>query len=81
MGSAEIKNVESSPDGMILTLTDAGARQGKLYVVSSKPLSLQSAKGCKATIAPAGEHLWCVTLNERLRMTPNVIHLKPAAAH
>lgn len=76
MGSAEIKNVESSPDGMTVTLTDAGARQGKLYVVSSKPLSLQSAEGCKASIAPAGENLWCVTLNERLRNTPNVIHLK-----
>lgn len=78
MGSAEIKNVESSPDGMTVTLTDAGARQGKLYMVSSKPLLLQSAEGCKASITLAGDNLWCVAINERLRNIPNTIRLKPA---
>ncbi len=76
MGSAEIKDIQATPQGMTITLTDAGARDGKLYVHSTRPLTLASAQGCQASVAPAGENIYCVTLAGRQRNSPNVISLK-----
>lgn len=76
MDSAEIKNVESSADGMTVTLTDAGAREGKLFIHSPRPLALSSVQGCEASVAPVGKNLYCVTLSGRQRSTPNIIRIK-----
>jgi len=76
MGSAEIKDIEATPQGMTVTLTDAGARDGKLFIHSPRPLTLASAQGCEASVAPAGDNIYCVTLTGRQRNTPNVISLK-----
>lgn len=75
MGSAEIKDITTEPTGMTIMLTDAGARDGKLYVHSDKPLSLQSAKGCKASVTPAGNTIYRVTVNGRQRNAPNAISM------
>ena len=75
MGSAEIKDMTTAPTGMTIMLTDAGARDGKLYVHSDKPLSLQSAKGCKASVTPAGNTIYRVDRERLQRNTPNAISM------
>ncbi len=75
MGSAELKELRTERNSVTIDLTDAGAREGKLFIFSHEALSLVSAQGCKAAVESAGENLWCVTLAGRQRGTPNILNL------
>ena len=75
MGSAEIKDVKHEGGTMTIALTDAGARDGKLFLYSRAPLTLKNAAGVSATLTVAGDNLWCLALADRRRNTPNVIQL------
>ena len=75
-GAAEIRNVTSGRGMMLLELTDAGAREGDLFIYSRLPLVLKSAGGCAVTgIAQAGEFVWRISIADRQRGMPQRIEL------
>jgi len=65
-GAAEFKHVRSSRGALQIELTDAGARDGDLFVYCHWPLLLKTATGCAvAGIAQAGENVWRISLAGR----------------
>jgi len=67
-GASEIKSVVSRSASMEIELTDAGARDGDLFVYSRLPLVIKSAVGCTVTgIASAGEYVWRISIGDRQR--------------
>lgn len=67
-GAAEIKNVKTSRSSMEIELTDAGARDGDLFVYSRPPVILKTAVGCNVTgVVQAGENAWRISLADRKR--------------
>lgn len=78
MGSAEIKDVQTTANTVTVTLTDAGAREGKLFFYSLPALKLAKAEGCTAEVASAGENLWSVAIAKRERGKSNWIRLEAA---
>jgi signal transduction histidine kinase len=65
-GASEIKRVVSRSASMEIELTDAGARDGDLFVYSRLPLVLKGAVGCTVTgIASAGEYVWRISMVDR----------------
>ena len=67
-GAAEIKRITSTSDLWQVDLTDAGAREGDLFVYSRLPLMLKAACGCAVTgVTQAGEYMWRISLAERQR--------------
>ncbi len=65
-GAAEIQKVTSLQGGMEIELSDAGARDGDLFVYSRLPPVLKSATGCRVEkIAYAGENVWRIALSDR----------------
>ncbi|MEI6675427.1 MAG: hypothetical protein WCO57_09645, partial [Verrucomicrobiota bacterium] len=58
-GAAETKRVSCGRGAMQIELTDAGAREGYLFVYSRLPLVLGATSGCEVTgIVQAGEYMW-----------------------
>ena len=75
-GAAEIQRVTSGRGSMAIELTDAGAREGDLFIYSRLPLLLKSAIGCAVTgVTQAGEHVWRISLAERQRGVPQRLDL------
>jgi len=75
-GAAEIRRVGSSRGAMEIELSDAGARDGDLFVYSRLPLLLKEAAGCMVTdVASAGEYVWRIGLADRRRGEPQRIVL------
>ena len=65
-GAAEIKRVNSLRGAMEIDLTDAGAREGDLFVYSRFPPFLKVATGCTVkTVEGAGENVWRIGLQDR----------------
>ncbi|MEI7953980.1 MAG: ATP-binding protein [Verrucomicrobiota bacterium] len=65
-GAAETKLITSTRGLWQIELTDAGARNGDLFVYSRLPLDLKAATGCLVTgVSQAGEYVWRITLAER----------------
>lgn len=65
-GAAEIGRVTSLQGGMEIELTEAGARDGDLFVYSRLTPVLKSATGCKVEkIAYAGENVWLIAVKDR----------------
>jgi len=75
MGSEEIKGVEASPDGITITLTDGGARDGKLFLFSSGTLRLEENAGCEASLASVQPNVWSIEIRGRRRGTLNRVRL------
>jgi signal transduction histidine kinase len=62
-GAAEIQRVTSLQGGMEIELTDAGAREGDLFIYSRLLPVLKSATGCTVDkISYAGENVWRISL-------------------
>ena len=78
MGSAEIKDVQTTAHGVTVKLTDAGAREGKLFYYSTHVLKLAGSEGCTAELVSAGENLWSVSIAKRERGKPNEVRLEAA---
>ncbi len=65
-GAAEIKDVKQSHGSMEIELTDAGAREGDLFIYSRWQPVWKAAEGCEvAEIASAGENVWRINLVRR----------------
>ncbi|MGQ9620657.1 MAG: glycoside hydrolase family 36 protein [Bacteroidales bacterium] len=75
MGSAEIKNIESSSQGIKIGLTHGGAREGRLYVYSPFPLKVETATGCEAFVVSQGENLYSIVITDRSRSEENAVSL------
>jgi signal transduction histidine kinase len=66
-GAAEIKQVESSRSSFAVELTDAGARDGELYLYCAMQPVLSAESGCAVSgITSAGENVWRVSLHDRM---------------
>ena len=67
-GAAETKRITNKRGLWQIELTDAGAREGDLFVYSRLPLVLKAATGCVVTgVSQAGEYVWRISLAERQR--------------
>ena len=75
-GAAEIERVTSLQGGMEIELTDAGAREGDLFVYSRLTPVLKSATGCKVDkIAYAGENVWRIAVEDRRTGIPQRVEM------
>jgi len=75
-GAAEIRRVASARGALEIELTDAGAREGDLFVYSRRPLILKGATGCAVTgVAGAGENAWRISIADRQRGVPQRVEL------
>jgi signal transduction histidine kinase len=76
-GAAEIQRVTSKRSSFSLELTDAGARDGDLYLYSRLQPVLASAAGCTVSgITSAGENVWRVSLHDRKSGVPQRIDME-----
>jgi signal transduction histidine kinase len=67
-GAAELKCVTSRRGAMTIELTDAGAREGDLFIYSRYQPILRTAEGCVVSgIGSGGENVWRISLRERQR--------------
>jgi len=65
-GAAEIKRVTSLRSAMQIELTDAGAREGDLFIYSRVRPVMKEVAGCAVEgINPAGENVWQISLSGR----------------
>jgi alpha-galactosidase len=75
-GAAEIKKVAYRRGEMEIELTDAGARNGALYIYSRQQLTWKGAEGCVVReVASAGEYVWRVSLSFRQVGVPQRVTL------
>jgi signal transduction histidine kinase len=75
-GAAEIQRVTSLQGGMEIELTDAGAREGDLFVYSRLTPVLKSATGCKVDkIEYAGENVWRIAVEDRRTGMPQRVEM------
>jgi len=75
-GAAEIKKVSNSSSAIEIELTDAGARDGDLFLYSRLPVVLKTASGCSVTgVAQAGENAWRVSIADRKRGARQLVKL------
>ena len=75
-GAAEIKNVKTTRGSINIELTDAGAREGDLFIYSQKALTVGTATGCiLKPIEAAGENVWKIHLADRQSGKPQQISL------
>ncbi|MBN8459355.1 MAG: hypothetical protein J0M04_16120 [Verrucomicrobia bacterium] len=75
-GAAEIQRVTSLQGGIEIELTDAGAREGDLFVYSRLTPVLKSAAGCTVEkIAYAGENVWRIALTDRRAGVPQRVEM------
>ena len=76
-GAAEIKNVNTTPNGIDIELADAGAREGDLFLYSQKPLTASTATGCTVkSVEAVGENVWKVHVEGRQSGKPQRVNLK-----
>ena len=75
-GAAEIKNFKCTATNITIDLTDAGAREGDLFIYSRKALAADKATGCTMTsIAVADTNVWKIHLEARENGRPQQIRL------
>ena len=76
-GAAEFKNVSSTPGAISIELTDAGARDGDIFLYSPKPLGSKSATGCVVkSVESVGENIWKIHIEHRESGKPQKIELE-----
>jgi signal transduction histidine kinase len=75
-GAAEIKRVKQGRGSMEIELTDAGAREGDLFIYSRRQPVRKAAEGCEVSeIASAGENVWRINLVNRKCGAPQRVAL------
>ena len=75
MGSAELESISTKTNEMKIGLTNAGARDGKIFIYSAVPLKVTNATGCEAFVLPQQENIYAVIINDRSRTEENTISL------
>jgi hypothetical protein len=77
MGSAEVENIASRPGEIVIALNDGGAREGAVFIYSTKPLKLAKAEGCSVKeVFAAEESIWKISIHARRSNSLQRIHLK-----
>ena len=75
-GAAELKRVRAGRTAMTFELTEAGARDGSLFIYSRYQPVLRTASGCQVDgIFSAGENVWRISLHDRKRGVPQRIDM------
>jgi alpha-galactosidase len=75
-GAAEIKQVSQRRGMMEIDLTDAGAREGSLFIYSRRQPVWKAAEGCVVTgITSAGEYVWRLSIVDRQVGAPQRVTL------
>jgi len=75
-GAAEIKHIKQGRGSMEIELTDAGAREGDLFIYSRRQPVWKGTEGCEVgEIASAGENVWRINLVNRQCGVPQRITL------
>ena len=75
-GAADLKRVRSGRTAMTIELTEAGARDGFLFIYSRYQPVLKTTSGCLVDgIVSAGENVWRVSLHDRKRGVPQRIDM------
>jgi signal transduction histidine kinase len=75
-GAAEIRQVTAGRSSFSLELTDAGARDGDLYLYSHLQPLLSTASGCLVSgITSAGENVWRISIHDRRTGVPQRIQM------
>lgn len=75
-GDSEIKSIRAGRSAMTIELTDAGAREGYLFVHSRFPPVLKHAAGCEVSgLAIVGENVWQLHVNNRQLSAPQRIEM------
>ena len=70
-GAAEFEHVASLHGAMEVRLTDAGARDGELFIRCGSRPRVRTASGCKvAAIEATGKDIWRVAITSRQRGMP-----------
>jgi signal transduction histidine kinase len=76
-GAAEIQRVTCTRGAMQIDLTDAGARDGDLWVYSRWPLVFKAARGCALKdVASTGDNVWRISLMDRQHGQPQRVELE-----
>lgn len=75
-GAAEVSRVIQRHGSMEIELSDAGARDGDLFIYSRRQPVWRGAEGCTvAEIASAGEYVWRISLKDRQCGVPQRVAL------
>lgn len=75
-GAAEIKRVTSLTDAIEIELTDAGAREGDLFIYSRQQPVPMEVSGCAVKhVSRAGENVWQISLAARQSGVPQLVEL------
>jgi hypothetical protein len=78
-GAAEFKNVTTTSTGIDIELTDAGARDGDLFLYNQKPFTAGRVSGCTVkSLESTGENIWKLHLEGRESSKPQKIGLTVA---
>ena len=76
MGATEIDGMATTADGIVVTLSDAGAQDGSLTFYSKSALAAGTAENCEiAGVESLGDNLWRVDLKGRLWGKPQSVSL------
>ena len=76
IGATEIDNLRTTPGGIKIDLSDAGAQKGSLTFYSKKPLKAVGSDNCRVTsVQNLGDNLWRVNIAGRLWGTKQFIEL------
>ena len=75
LGAAEIADWRASADTVAIALTDAGARDGAMWIHSTMPVLIEAVRGCAAEVESAGESLWRVKVSGRQRGARQTLRL------
>ena len=75
-GAAEIADCRWDGNTYTITLTDAGARNGTLFIRTPKPLTLDTSSGCAASIEQDNENIMRLNIAERIRGSEQHICLR-----
>ncbi len=77
MGTAEIKNIVSDKMGITIELfPEAGARSGRIYLYSKKPLNEVHSTNSKVQLFKKSENLYVLVLENRDRNEREIISVK-----
>ena len=75
MGSAEFRLVEVTAGELVIYLTDAGARNGKLFLYYPGQLAIKQVEGCEASLISEGSDIHILNLSNRIRNGKNTVRL------
>jgi hypothetical protein len=67
MGLAEVRSAQTTEEGLVLDLSDAGARAGALYFYSAGKLAVAAVKGFEVVAVKRMGNLWKVEIKARRR--------------